>query len=388
MRRLAQVGLISTNENAAAQLVDDTTLRQYHFVQTAAGAVRVLGPIRYGETKRVIAIDPQREIRNACMVGGSTVEVIVLSTRYSVDIWNPEADYEGFAQGPQRYSYTSPAVLTSAYVDRTNVYTALVNKINAVESNNCKAYGLTRAEYTTGTDANSASGFIIGEIVTQETSSHTAQVAAMTMTSGTFAATTAAGSIWLYNLCTELGVESNTGWLETQKTLTGAGEVAATTLLLGSTNCVVTVTNATTYHYQGIVVVDDSGYFTSHKARGGINRVANPVGFTTAVTTTIIAGQYSIGIGTDMLAQRPVFDIGNQALISGDIELNFDGSAYPVAGQTYEKIIIECQSTEPVDPMSGNASASPYYYVLWFNDASHADHTHDLLTALDTAAAK
>ena len=383
MKKVPVVGLITTNENTAAQLIDDTTAQQYRFVQTAAGLVTVLGPIPYGKTKRVIVTDPQREVRQTVLLGGATVEVVAASNRYRVEIWNYEADYEGKQQGPQIYAYTSAAALSgNAYTDRTNVYTALVNKINAYAGNNVTAYGLTRAEYTLGTSAgDAATNFVVGEVVTQETSTLTAQVAACSISGGTFAADNAAGTIWLYNLSTY------TGWLETAKTLTAAGTAAATTLTPATTNCVVAVTNATTYHYQGIVVVDDAGYFTSTKSRGGINRVSLTAGFATATATAIIAGQYSIGIGTDMLALRPVFDIGNQAVIAGDMQYNFDNSAYPVAGQTYERIILEVEDGDE-DAIDGRKVASTKQYILWFNDASHADHTHDLLTAIDTVIAK
>jgi hypothetical protein len=384
MRKFAKSALISTAENTAAQLIDDTTNEQYWFVQTSAGNEPVLGPIKYGTTVRYTAIDPQREVRNTVLIGGATVEVIAASTRYKVEIWNPEADYEGKAQGPQVYAYTSAAALTgNAFTDRLNVYSALVSKINAYAGNNCTAYGLVKATYTLGTSAGDAhTNFVVGEVVTQETSGLTAQVAACSISGGTFAADNAAGTIWLYNLSAGSGT-----WLETAKTLTAAGTHAATDTTPATTNCVVTVTNATTYFYQGIVVVDDAGYFTSNKSRGGINRVGLTSGFATATASVIIAGQYSIGIGTDMLAQRPVFDIGGQALIAGNIDYDFSGGVLPVAGQSYEKIIIDVVDGDE-EALGADKVSSVKQYVLWFNNSSHADFTHDLLTAIGTVAAK
>jgi hypothetical protein len=383
MKKNAVVALISTAENAAAQLIDDTTNQQYRIVQTSAGLSTVLGPIPYGKTVRYIATDPQREVRQTVLIGGATVEVVAASTRYRVEIWNYESDYEGKQQGPQIYAYTSSAALSGdAFTDRTNVYTALVNKINAYAGNNVTAYGLVKASYTGGTSTgDAATNFVVGETVTQETSGYTAQVAACSISSGTFAADSAAGTIWFYN-------RSNTAsWLTTAKTLTAAGTAAATTLTPATTNCVVTVTNATTYTYQGIVVVDDAGYFTSHKSRGGINRVSLTAGFATATATVLIAGQYSIGIGTDMLALRPVFDIGGQALVAGDLQYDFVDGTLPVAGQTYERIVIEVADGDE-DAIDARKVASTKKYVLWFNDSSHADYTHDLFTALDTVIAK
>lgn len=381
MKKNAVVALISTAENAAAQLIDDTTNQQYRIVQTSALLSTVLGPIPYGKTIRYTATDPQREVVQTVLIGGATVEVIAVNTRYRIEIWNYEADYEGKQQGPQIYAYTSPAALSgTASTDRLNVYTALVNKINAYAGNNVVAYGLSQFTYTGGTSTgDAATNFVVGEVVTQETSSVTGQVAACSIGTGTMAADNATGSVWVYNWSDAASV------LATAKTLTAAGTAAATTLTPAKTNIVVTATLVA--HYQGIVVVDDAGYFTSHKSRGGINRVSLTAGFATATATAIIAGQYSIGIGTDMLLKKPVFDIGGQALIAGDLDYDFVDGTLPVAGQTYERIAIEVADGDE-DAIDARRVSSTKRYVLWFNDSSHADYTHDLLTALDTVIAK
>jgi len=383
MQKRPLVALITTAENAAAQFIQDSTNLQYWFVQTAALGVPILGPIKYGTTKRLTYTAPQREIQNVVLIGGATVEVIAAATRYCVDIWNPDTKYETFHQIPQKYAYTTAAALTgNAYTDRLNVYTALVSKVNAFDKSNVTAYGLMLASYTGGTSfGDAATNFVVGELVTQDTSTLTAQVAACSIATGTFAADNATGYIWLYNHSAGSGT-----WLETQKTLTAAGTFATTTLLPATTNCVVTVTNATTYWYQGMVVVDDAGYFTSNLSRGGINRVAVTAGFATATATVLIAGQYSIGIGTDMLALRPTFDIGNQAVISGRLEYDFSNSAYPVAGQTYERIVIDVDEGDE-DALDARIVKSRKQYVLWFNDSSHSDYTGDLTTALTAALA-
>ena len=374
--------LISTAENTRAQLIDDTTNLQYWFVQTSAGGEPVLGPIKYGTTKRVTYTNPQMEVLNTVLIGGATVEVIAASTRYRIEIWNPEADYEGKAQGPQIYAYTSAAALSgTASTDRLNVYTALAAKINAHAANNCVAYLLSEHTYTGGTSTgNAATNFTIGEIVDQETSAETGQVAACSIATGTFADDNAAGSIWIYNL------SSTALWETGAKTLTAAGTAAAVAgVSAATTNCVVTATLVA--HAQGIVVVDDAGYFTSSKNRGGINRVAVTAGFATATATTVLAGQYSIGVGTDMLALRPVFDIGGQALIAGRLEYDFHGGVLPVAGQVYEKIVIDVEDGDE-DAIDARKVASTKQYILYFNDSSPADYTTDLETALTTVAAK
>lgn len=384
MRKLATTGIVLTAENSGAQVIDDTTAKQWRIVQTSAGIVPVLGPIQYGSVKRVIHQAPASERRNTVLIGGATVETIVASTRYRIEIWNPESDYESHSQTPQIYAYTAPAVLSgTAATDRTNVYTALANKINAYAGNNVTAYKLAVADYTLGTSTgDAATNFVVGEVVTQETSSLTAQVAACTITSGTFAADNAAGKIYLYNISDEAN------WLTTAKTLTAAGTAAAVgEKTPATTNCVVTVTNATTLFAQGLVIVDDAGYFTSSKYRGGINRVGLTAGFTTATATVILAGRYSIGSGTDMLALRPVFDETGQKLISGNIEYNFRNGNLPVAGQYYNKTVIECEEGDE-DALDRTATKSSKFYVVYFNDSSPTDYTTDFTGAIDTAAAK
>lgn len=383
MRKQAVSGLVLTNENGGVNVIDDTTGKQWYVAQTSTGLVPVTPMIQYGTVKRVVHQTPASERSNTVLIGGATIETIAASTRYAIDIWNPEADYESHSQTPMRYAYTSPAVLSgTAATDRTNVYTALAAKINAYAGNNCVAYGLAVADYTLGTSVGDVdTNFIVGEIVTQETSGYTAQVAACTITSGTFAGDNAAGKIYLYNL-------SNAAWLTTLKTLTAAGHVVAVGDKTPATsNCVVSVTNATTLFYQGLVIVDDPGYFISTKSRGGINRVGLVSGFTTATASVILAGRYSIGCGTDMLALRPVFDMTGQQLIAGNIEYNFLGGTLPVAGAFYNKTVIEVEEGDE-NALTFEPTKSTKFIVVFFNDASPTDHTTDFTGAIDAAAAK
>jgi hypothetical protein len=381
MRRLASVGIINTSEAANAQLIDDTVAQQYRFVKTTAGGVCILGPIPYGKTVRCVKIAAQNEFQQAVMIG-YTAETILASTKYRVEIWNNESDYETFRQQPLVYSTVSPASLTSAAVDRTNVYTALANKINAYPGNNVTAYGLTVVDFTAGTSTgDAATNFIPGEIVTQQTSAATAQVAKCNITSGTMAADNAAGKIYLYN------ISNIAGWLTTAVTLTAAGTVAAVTgITRGSTNCVVTQTNATTLHFQGLVIVDDAGYFTSSKFRGGINRVSVTAGFTTAVAEIVEAGNYALGVGSDMLLRMPVYDETKQVIITGDKELEFNDGDKPTAGQYYKKYIFEVQDGD-VDALTANKNFTTRYHVLWFNQAT-SGHVSSLDSAIDTVIAK
>jgi hypothetical protein len=382
MRKLASVGLITASEAAGAQVIDDTTARQFTAVQTSAGLVPVLGPIQYGKVTNVIHEAPASEQRNTVLIGGLTTEVITASTRYAVNIWNAESDYETWSQSPIVHAYTSPAVLSgNAATDRAAVYAALIAKINAYAANNVTAYPLYIADYTIGTSLNDLdTNFVVGEVVAQETSGETAQVAACVITGGTFAADSAAGKIYLYN------ISDTTAWLTTAKTLSAAGHVAAVgTKTPATSNCVVTVTNATTVATQGIVIVDDAGYFTSSKSRGGINKVGIN-GFDTATASVILAGRYPIGCGTFMLNRRPVFDMTGQVCLSGSMEYNFRDGVLPVAGQFYNKTTIEVLAGD-VDAVSAESTASKSYHVVYINDATVANSAA-FTAAIDTVAAK
>jgi len=379
MRKRPVVGLIVTAEDTRVQLIDDTTNLQWWFVQTSTGAERILGPIQYGKTVRYTDTAPLREIPHTMLIGGATVEVIAAATRYSIDIWNPDATYESMRRKPMRYSATSPAALSGdAGTDRLNVYTSLVNKINAVAENNVTAYGLTKFTYTGGSSVgDAATNYAIGEIVTQETSSITWQVAACSIATGTFAADNATGSLWLYNPSTLTSFETGA------KLMPAGGTRAATVLLPLRTNCTCTATFVA--HYQGIVLVDDSDYFLA-KNRGGANRAAVVAGFATATATTIIAYQYSIGIGTDMLKRLPIFDIGNQAIISGTLEYDFQGGSLPVAGGIYRRFVFEVKDGDE-DALDGRKVETLKHYILWM-DHSNSNYTDDVKTALDTVVAK
>lgn len=364
MKKRPIVGVLNAVEAAAANLISDATIKQWSVVKTSAGMVPVIGPFRTGKIRSIESFNPQREIRQLIVIGAATEETIVASTRYKVEVGNQEDAYETQHTSPNVYAYTSAAVLSgTASTDRTNVYTALVNKINAYAGNNVTSYGLTKVAYTGGTSTgDAATGFVIGETVTQQTSTLTAKVAKYTITSGTFAADSAAGNIWLYDLSTY------TGWLTTAVTLTAAGTAAATVTTPATTNCVVTQTNATTLHYQGIVVLDDAGYFTSKLGRGGLSYVETTQGFTAASVEVAIAGQYSIGIGSTMLALKPIFDLTKQQVISGRLEYELtNGDAFD-STKTYRKYVVRLADGDE-NALSGEVEAAEQEVLLYVDYA-------------------
>lgn len=368
MEKRPRVAVLNTIEAAAAQLLADTN--EWGFVKTSAAKELLLGMYPTGKLLRVDSIDPVAEVKQIVAIGADTTpEVITASTRYKVEIGNPEQKYETHKQVAYVSAYTSAANLTgTASLDRANVYTALAAKVNNYAGNNATAYTLTVADYTLGTSTGDATeAFIVGETVTQETSGNTARVAKHTITSGTFAGDDAAGKIWLFDV-------EKSGWLETAKTLTAAGTVAGV-----STNLVVTVTNATTVHDQGLVIEDDAGYFTSSIDRAGMNWVGATQGWTVSTSEKILAGVYSIGIGSTMLALMPTYDHSKQEVIHGFLEYELQNNDLFVSTKTYRTYVFTIVDGDE-DSLGGAAISGNTRNIILY-----ADYASGNLGALNTA---
>lgn len=368
------VAILNSIEAAGAQVITNATSREWSVVTLSTNKENLIGPVPYGAGVRVEYFDPQAEVRQLVTIGDSTTkETIVASTRYRIEIGNPEHTYETTPNTPKVFAYTSSATLSgTAATDRAVVYRALRDKINNYAGAHVTAYTLTYAAFTLGTSAgDAATNFIVGELVTQETSGLTARVAKCTITGGTFAADNAAGHIWLYNLSTE------TGWLETAKTLTAAGTVAGV-----STNCVVTVTNATTVHATGLAILDNAGYFTSALGRGGKSYVGLTQGFSTDSPTVVIEGKYAMGIGSVMAALKPVYDHSKQDLIAGSLEYDFQAGSVADTTKTYTKCVIVTKGH--IDDNNGMLVEGEREYILYvdFADADLADFKAALSAAV------
>lgn len=362
MKQRPKVAVLNTVEAAAANILNNTF--EWAIQKTSAGHEILLGPIRTGKIVRVESFDPAAEVRQIIGIGlDATPEVITASTRYKIEIGNPEDRYETFRRFPIVHAYTTPAALTgTAATDRLNVYTALVAKVNAYAGNNATASLVTVADFTLGTDgAGTATNFTPGETVTQETSTNTAKVAKAVITSGTMAGNDAAGKIYLYDV-------AKTGWLTTAKTLTG-----------GTSLCVATVTNATTVHDQGMVVIDDAGYFTSTLGRGGVNWVGAP-GWATSVAEVLRAGVYSQGIGSVIAQLIPRYDHAKQDLLSGFMEYELQaGDAWDIT-KTYRKYVITVADGDQ-EAMAGNPESANQQYILYadFGSGNLADFNNALV---------
>ena len=371
MKKRPFVAIIPTLEASGANVVDDTTGLFWSVMKASADA-NALMTFPYGKVTSYNYVASAAEVRQHVLVGATVaVETIVASTRYAIQVHNPDQDYETQRQTPIVHAYTSAATLSgTAATDRQVVYDALIAKLNAYAGNNVAAFSLTTIDYTLGTSAgDAATNFTIGETVTQETSTETAKVAKCTITSGTMAGDDAAGVIYVYDISDEAS------WLETAKTLTG-----------GTSAIVVTGTNATTVHAFGICIVDDAGYFISKIGRGGASLVSLRSGFSTNTAEVGVAHTYALGIGTNMLAQKPVFDHSKQDLVSGDLEYDFQDGDVAVAGATYRKYIIKYTDGDE-DAIGGTQESAESEKILYVSEGN-STNLGTFNSALAAAAVK
>jgi hypothetical protein len=340
-----------------------------------ATLVEYLPPITKGTCVRATKEASQTEQVQISVLGMAN-EVIVSSTRYKIEIGCPKDKYMSQHKEPSVYAYTSPAVLSGTpATDRLNVYTVMAAKINNDPYNNCTAYLMYSVAFTGGATALP----VIGETVTQATSLATAKVAAVEVTSGNFTATTAAGTIWLYDVAGT--------WDSASRTLTGTSTAVVTT--------------AAALVQTGMVIVDSAGYYAaSPSQRKGANSVQITAGFTTAKvdvgqrtsdTTLLIAAtgilrgrkaRYSNGIGSEMLARVPAYHADKLDYVSGDAELILN--AAPDATKTYTEFRIVVNGRPIEEVLTGYEKVGEYVYILYADESSGANLTN-LETGLEAA---
>lgn len=366
MKKRPIAAIVNTSLTGGANLWDDTTAKHWGWVKDS-NKTRLLGPYPYGKVKRVDIIDPVAETLQVVSIDcGTTKETIVASTRYRIEIGNPEADYETQGQVPTKVAFTSAATLSgNADTDRANVYTQLVSRINAYGGSNCTAYNVYVTDYTSGGATGNATPVIM-QSATQQTSSVTAKFLKWTVTSGTFGAGSAAGKVWFYD------VSDMTACLTTAVTWT----YGTTTL---------TQTNGTGVKNTGIAIVDNAGYFTSNLQRGGANFVGLTQGFKTVVATVEQSPVYSIGIGTDMLNQLAKFNYEKNDAISGSLEYVFEEGSLPVAGNTYTKFVVTYLRGDE-NALAGEPQEVEHQEVMYMNYA--ASDLSTLKSNIATYAAK
>lgn len=343
---------------------------------SATPPVEIMKPIPKGACIAGVKQSSQAEVTQKALIGRTT-ETIVASTRYRIEIWNG-VKYEGMNQEPFKYAYTSAAVLSgTAATDRVNVYTALQNKINAHSANGVIAYIVYSVAYTLGKTAVP----VVGETVTQTTSSVTATIAGVVQTSGTITGTDAAGTIYLCNF-SAVG-----SWLSASKTLTGGTSTAVMT------------TAAVLTTGEGLYIADDAGYYGPRpNGKRKKSLIMLTQGFTSAtveisastiavgVTTGVAAGLpglYAVGIGTRMLQDVPVFTPDGVHIVSGEAWMQ--GNASPVAGTTYRTFLMEILENPSDTNIDGAGRRATYWMVLWVEEDSGDTNVDAFEGALETS---
>ena len=344
-------------------------------LNTVEPPVEILPVIPKGACISGIKQSSQVEVSQIAFVG-RTVETIVKSTRYRIEVWNG-LKREDERQSPFKYAYTSDAVLSGvAATDRVNVYTALMNKINAYAGNNTIAYLVSSVAYTAGEDFVP----VVGETLTQESSGATVQIAAVVQTSGTITGDDGAGTLYVYNLLVA-------AWSASSKVLTG-----------GTSGALMTTAAALTAG-EGLIIADDAGYY-SYRPNG--KRVKSDIsvtqGFEDATVeisaSTIVVGTatgvavglpgiYSQGIGTRMLNDIPVFTPDGVQIVSGEAWMQPNAS--PVSGTTYRTYLMEILEYPSDTNIDGAGRRAPYWMVLWCEEDSQETNVDAFETALESS---
>ena len=322
--------------------------------------VEIFPPIPYGSIQKIVRTSAVAEVPQITTIGLDTAETILASTRYKISGYNTLRRYEGSNTLPISISYTSPAVLSGTpQTDMVNVYTVLVNKMNARVGKTWTAYLMLKVAFTTGSSVGDlVKNLTIGETLTQATSLATAKVAGVVISTGTFYGDNAAGFLYLYNV--------NANWSATSYVSTGGTSAAV-------------VTTAAIPVVQGMTIVDDAGYYAPFPStRKGINAWKLENGFTSAVvntgesTATTFArvvganGVYPIGTAAEILAKIGVFNIDRTDTVSGSAEMVLN--AFPVTGRTYTRYNIYVNTLPPVQRVADIQGAGGMIYTLWVDD--------------------
>lgn len=369
--RAAVINVLSTT--GGNHIYDDTTNEQWAILPE--GEVNTDNPLtplfgkffEYGRCMGYSYEASAAEVRQVAVLGIGTTETIAASTKYSLAIGNTEEKYEGGLRGIQKYSYTSPAVLSgTAGTDRANVYQSLVNKINA-RTNFVTASILYSVAYTGGTSAgDTATNFTIGETITQGTSAATAKVASCVIASGTMAGDDAAGTLYFYDVSGTLGATA-LGWT-------------------GATSAVVVTQAAAAAVATGIAVVDAADYFISHVNRGGASEVYVESGFANDTWTIARSAVYSRGIGSYLSRLAPVFSKGKEDIVNlfGDYMLSMNDEFD--SALTYRTYVIRMK--ESVKDLNGVESSIPVTFVLFVSELNTATELTEFEAAMATITAK
>lgn len=358
MKKRPIVAVLNTVAAAGANVLDESSTTGLWSIVDANGAA-ILGPFPSGSLKRTESFDSVAENPEVVLLGASTTkETIAAETRYKVEIGNPADKYESEKRGTTVYAYTTPTALSGdADTDRLNVYTALINKINDYAGNNCTAYKLHEFDFTLG-GATGNDALPVGTTITQATSGVTAVVGKVSLSSGSFAAGTAAGTIWVYN---------------------ASGDPTDGALTWSWASSTLTQTNATLILTTGLACVDDSGYFISSIGRNGANYYGATQGFKTSQFEVAEAPVYALGIGSVYASLAVKYDITKMDAIEGDLNFEALNDTFD-SSKTYRKYVFTVSRGD--EEALGATKEDILTEVVLYADESNGTNLANLDTAI------
>lgn len=377
MTKILKSAVLNTVGAAGANLADDATAEQYVLCtdNTADPLVPIgLPPIPYGSYYDSESEAAVLEVPQIVMIGEDN-ETIVASRRYKVEIGAYADKYETTTVGLNPYAYTAPAILSgNANTDRYNVYYALVTKINNYAGNNVEAFLCTKVTFaagelttTSGVTATTAVGPVAAVTTTNKVrageagvqgSGATCRIAAVTGTGANIGAY--AGYLWVYD------IDETAGAWDSTNAITFTDSVNTEVLI-----CTAATAAGADIEGQGMVVVDDTGYFTT-VSRYGFSTVMVTEGFGTAVAEVVCTPYYERGNGTTMLANALAYNYTGEDVTRDVLDHDYDFATNPVAGTYYTKVTIILHKPVDEQALGWPVSAKEVRMVLWLAQTSSA----------------
>ncbi len=334
--------VLNTVAAAGANVNVDDIAAQYCICTNNAAPVLtpILPPIPYRKTRNLVFLNSQTEQVQYTLLDAQITnkETIVANQRYSIKIGNTDL---------RVFSTTAPAVLSgNPFIDRANVYTILAARINAYARLGASAAVIHSVNFTAGAVEPNPD-----IVATQAISGVTARIVRISLTSGAWAASTAAGTAYISFASNDAAI---------------LGTAIAWTWAGGGT---LTQTIGTIVMTTGIAVRDEAGYFTSFRIRSGINYVHTVRGFVNRFEITR-AGRYAIGIGSIMaLLGTMQYDHTRMNLLGGDIDFELIHSGAFDVTRTYRKYILDIEGGD-VDTRAFSSIAGVSRVVLWVDESN------------------
>lgn len=323
---VTRAGLI--NGTATAANINSAKVVGNHIFLTGdagAGGEQVLPPIRKGSIREVITLASSPEKQQMVLVG-TVAEVIAAGKSYSISMQFPRDRFDGAMHDRRIFRAKLDVLGADAASDRKKLYGALASKVNAYVPNYTKAaIGFTYTTKSTG---------------------------ARTIEAGTLLYLVGGTYVAIVTKAVTMGVKTTVGSIELAD-YSGTRPSGATDMfaLASAGGTAVSETESSYTSDTSLVLVDEAGYFPTKErlGRGGAPTIFSS-GFA-AQPFLLQAHSYSNGIGKDMLAHMPSFDLERQNMTAGRWENQYSDA--PVSGSTYTHYVIRYVGGGTPDAMDG-----------------------------------